>query len=132
MFEVVFFFKKKTAYEMRMSDWRSDVCSADLLAQRISDGFNCTAEFTFDRKYPPTVNHPKETAFSVQVLKDLVGADNVDAAVQPAMTGEDFALMLKERPGCYIWIGHGQGSSEERRVGKEGVSTCRSRWSPLN
>src|SRR3546814_3317162 len=55
------------------------------LAQRISEGFGCTAEFVFDRKYPPTYNHPHETAFSVQILEDLVGAGNVDAHVQPSM-----------------------------------------------
>src|SRR3546814_1663675 len=35
MVGVVFFFKQKTAYEMRISDWSSDVCSSDLLAQRL-------------------------------------------------------------------------------------------------
>ncbi|MCC2596527.1 M20 family metallopeptidase [Pusillimonas sp. MFBS29] len=100
----------------------------DLIEQRIrelvhsvSTGYGCTAEFVFDRKYPPTVNHPKETAFSVQVLKDLVGPDNVNDAVQPAMTGEDFALMLKERPGCYLWIGNGQG---DHRLPGHGEGPC--------
>src|SRR3546814_5080553 len=35
MFVLVCFFKQKTAYEMRISDWSSDVCSSDLSAQRI-------------------------------------------------------------------------------------------------
>lgn len=91
------------------------------LVHSISEGYGCTADFTFDRKYPPTINHPNETAFSVQVLKDLVGPDNVDDAVQPAMTGEDFALMLKERPGCYLWIGNGQG---DHRLPGHGEGPC--------
>src|SRR3546814_16242585 len=36
---VVFFFKQKTAYEMRISDWSSDVCSSDLVAVKASDVF---------------------------------------------------------------------------------------------
>ncbi|NYT86496.1 M20 aminoacylase family protein [Pollutimonas harenae] len=91
------------------------------LVHSISEGYGCTADFAFDRKYPPTINHPKETAFSVQVLKDLVGPENVDAEVQPAMTGEDFALMLKERPGCYLWIGNGQG---DHRLPGHGEGPC--------
>jgi hippurate hydrolase len=93
----------------------------DALTRAISEGFDCQAEFSFDRKYPPTYNHPDETAFSVGVLKDLVGADNVDDQVQPSMGGEDFALMLKERPGCYVWIGNGQG--DHRDVG-HGAGPC--------
>ncbi|SHH39507.1 M20 aminoacylase family protein [Pollutimonas bauzanensis] len=91
------------------------------MAQKVSAGFDCQAELAFDRKYPPTFNHPDETAFSVQVLKDLVGAENVDAAVQPSMGGEDFALMLKERPGCYIWIGNGHG---DHRTPGHGMGPC--------
>ncbi len=91
------------------------------LARSISEGFGCAADMVFDRKYPPTINHPRETAFSVQVLRDLVGEANVNDAVQPAMTGEDFALMLKERPGCYLWIGNGQG---EHRLPGHGEGPC--------
>src|SRR3546814_4812252 len=39
LFVIVFFFKQKTAYEMRISDWSSDVCSSDLIAELIADGF---------------------------------------------------------------------------------------------
>src|SRR3546814_3378831 len=77
----LFFFKQKTAYEMRISDWSSDVCSSDLLPYSV-----------------------------------LVGADG---------------RMIKQKLGPFEageierWA-----RSEERRVGKECVSTCRSRWSP--
>jgi hippurate hydrolase len=100
----------------------------DLIEQRIDEltrltcqAFNCEAQFTFDRKYPPTFNHPNETAFSAQVLKDVFGTDNVDEDIQPSMGGEDFALMLKERPGCYIWIGNGQG---DHRMPGHGMGPC--------
>src|SRR3546814_13956583 len=39
----VFFFKQKTAYEMRISDWSSDVCSSDLLSKRLAELANCAA-----------------------------------------------------------------------------------------
>ncbi len=100
----------------------------DLIEQRIDElsrltceAFNCEAQFTFDRKYPPTLNHPHETAFSTQVLKDVFGKESVDETIQPSMGGEDFALMLKERPGCYIWIGNGQG---DHRMPGHGMGPC--------
>src|SRR3546814_5475319 len=77
-----FFFKQKTAYEMRISDWSSDVCSSDLEG---SEG--------------------------------EAGAGR--GAVRPAAFG-----------GKAVGACRRQERSEERRVGKECVSTCRSRWSP--
>src|SRR3546814_8682556 len=77
-----FFFKQKTAYEMRISDWSSDVCSSDLdIARRM-----------------PQVTHRGD---------------------------EDMRMVLAHAAGA------GE-RSEERRVGKECVSTCRSRWSPYH
>lgn len=93
----------------------------DELTRLTCQAFNCEAQFTFDRKYPPTLNHPLETAFSTQVLKDVFGTENVNEDIQPSMGGEDFALMLKERPGCYIWIGNGQG---DHRMPGHGMGPC--------
>src|SRR3546814_7544935 len=73
-----FFFKQKTAYEMRISDWSSDVCSSDL----------------------PILPAPRKYR-----RQDDSAATNLEAMVS---------------------------RSEERRVGKECVSTCRSRWSPYH
>src|SRR3546814_2961479 len=82
-----FFFKQKTAYEMRISDWSSDVCSSDLSSSMIAR--NRAADGRGD-------------ALRCAVVK-------VASQVLPC------------------------GSrSEERRVGKECVSTCRSRWSPYH
>src|SRR3546814_4333634 len=79
---VFFFFKQKTAYEMRISDWSSDVCSSDLRAARSG------ARRGRRHRVP------------------------AGSARQP-------------RSPC-------GARSEERRVGKECVSTCRSRWSPYH
>src|SRR3546814_5515355 len=92
---VIFFFKQKTAYEMRISDWSSDVCSSDL--DLLARG-------------------PDVAARRLQAL-------DADAAPRrsPASTPP-----RRNRPAC----ASGSARSEERRVGKECVSTCRSRWSP--
>src|SRR3546814_6804516 len=88
-----FFFEQKTAYEMRISDWSSDVCSSDLFH---------------------VLDFPEPEA------------------------GDQFAG-LRERPVDHrsVWAIERdplalEGRSEERRVGKECVSTCRSRWSPYH
>src|SRR3546814_4994252 len=72
-----FFFKQKTAYEMRISDWSSDVCSSDLR------------------------------------VRLCIGRTEIVAERGQILEVEDVR-------------------SEERRVGKECVSTCRSRWSPYH
>ena len=91
------------------------------ITEHTSRALNCTAEFNFVRKYPPTVNHEREAALCAQVLTEIVGADKVDRAVQPSMGAEDFAFMLKEKPGCYVWIGNGQG--DHRSMG-HGMGPC--------
>lgn len=91
------------------------------ITEHTSRALNCTSEFDFVRKYPPTVNHEREAAFCARVLTEIVGADKVDQAVQPSMGAEDFAFMLKEKPGCYVWIGNGQGG--HRSMG-HGMGPC--------
>src|SRR3546814_7564477 len=92
-----FFFKQKTAYEMRISDWSSDVCSSDLFRSRA-----CGAS---------------------------VGAQQAKL---------DRHSRGRQKHGRAAGLGGGMGAacrddrSEERRVGKECVSTCRSRWSPYH
>src|SRR3546814_9564794 len=76
-----FFFKQKTAYEMRISDWSSDVCSSDLLPLKAR------------RPIPPKSSSPVPSGRAARASRKR---------------------------------------SEERRVGKECVSTCRSRWSPYH
>src|SRR3546814_7850084 len=80
---IFFFFKQKTAYEMRISDWSSDVCSSDLC--------------------PTPANPPAGTYRQSNRAKGSSGRS-----------------------------ANGFRRSEERRVGKECVSTCRSRWSPYH
>src|SRR3546814_4158554 len=106
-----FFFKQKTAYEMRISDWSSDVCSSDLARKgRLGDG--ARPDCGVNRKAFPHGEGERR-------------ALNLDHSPTP------FALSLSKGRSFFRRLKR-RTSSEERRVGKECVSTCRSRWSPYN
>jgi len=64
----------------------------------------------FDHRYPPTVNSHAETAFCREVAAGLFGAEHVLDDILPSMGAEDFAYMLREKPGCYVWLGNGPGT----------------------
>ena len=92
----------------------------DLMEQRMQDvashtaaAFGAKVEFNFKRNYPPLINHPQETAFAVGVMQSIVGKDSVNAQVEPTMGSEDFAFMLQHKPGCYVFLGNGEGAHRE-------------------
>ena len=96
--------------ETRMKEVAEHTCAA----------FGAQCEFEFTRNYPPTINHPDETAFARQVMIDMVGADNVHE-FEPTMGSEDFSYYLLEKPGCYFLIGNGDGT---HRIGGHGLGPC--------
>ncbi|MDB5623531.1 MAG: amidohydrolase, partial [Devosia sp.] len=61
--------------------------------------FGGTAQVTYMRGYPVTVNSPAETAFAAGIAEEISGAERVDKDAAPSMGGEDFSFMLEERPG---------------------------------
>ena len=67
------------------------------------------AEVTYERGYPATVNSEAETELAAAAAVAVVGEDKVDRAPTPVMGAEDFAFMLEQRPGSYIFIGNGGG-----------------------
>jgi amidohydrolase len=79
------------------------------MAENICAAFGATMEFTFEKRYPPTVNSAAEAEIAGQVAASIVGAGKVNLNPTPAMGSEDFAFMLQEKPGSYIWIGNGDG-----------------------
>jgi len=89
----------------------------DLLEQRIRDlvttqaqSYGVRAEIDYHRSYPVLVNTPSETEFARQVARELVGEAEMVAQAE-AMTGsEDFAFMLEEVPGSYVFLGNGDGA----------------------
>src|SRR3546814_7969035 len=95
-----FFFKQKTAYEMRISDWSSDVCSSDLRVDGRSCGGGIGGEGLVGQQ------------------RRLVERQEDGVRLEGMQAGRGIERLLSR--------------SEERRVGKECVSTCRSRWSPYH
>ncbi len=75
----------------------------------IGAAFGVQVTLDYQRGYPPTVNSPREAALCREVAAAVVGAENVRTDLRPTMGAEDFAYMLRERPGCYVWIGNGPG-----------------------
>ncbi len=69
--------------------------------------FGATAQLTYEPLYPPTVNSHTETELVVDVAERLVGKDKVFQNINPSMGSEDFAFMLRERPGAYFRLGQG-------------------------
>jgi hippurate hydrolase len=65
----------------------------------------------YERRYPPTVNTVDAAALCARVADELVGAERVNRDPKPAMGSEDFAWMLRARPGAYVWLGNGIGSA---------------------
>src|SRR3546814_7635993 len=98
---MIFFFKHKTAYEIRISDWSSDVCSSDL-AQLVGRdrGMVMVRLSSGEQRY---------------IRSDCMGT--VGAVSNPDNANTNLAKA---------------GRSEERHVGKECVSTCRSRGTPYH
>ncbi|HVC01461.1 MAG TPA: M20 aminoacylase family protein [Steroidobacteraceae bacterium] len=90
------------------------------IAEATCEAFGAGCAFSFNRNYPPTINHPRETRFVREVLGRLVGADRV-LDFEPTMGGEDFSFFLLEKPGCYFLIGNGDG---EHRAGGHGEGPC--------
>ena len=89
---------------------------ADKIAQivkGICESFEVKAEINFNPEnpgYPVTFNAVAETELALQAAIAVAGVSSVDRQPFPSMGSEDFAFMLQEKPGCYIWIGN--GSSE--------------------
>ncbi|MCM2448633.1 M20 aminoacylase family protein [Agrobacterium vitis] len=73
----------------------------------IASAHGAEAEVIYERPCPVTANHPQETDNAARAAIDIVGEGNVNTDVDPSMAGEDFAFMLKARPGAYIMIGNG-------------------------
>ncbi|MNS97949.1 putative hydrolase YxeP [compost metagenome] len=83
------------------------------VSRAVASAFDCTIEFEFRRNYPPTINSAAEAEFAVGVASEVVGADHVDGNIEPTMGAEDFSFMLQEKPGCYLFIGNGEGKHRE-------------------
>jgi len=91
------------------------------IAQLTAEAHGAEASVKFDRYYPATVNNERETEFAATVMDDVVGRENVVRGIEPTMGSEDFAFMLRARPGAYVFIGNGDGS---HRAAGHGLGPC--------
>lgn len=91
------------------------------IAEHTACAYGATTEFRFKRNYPPLINHVKETAFAIEVMQSIVGLAHINTSVEPTMGAEDFAFMLQQKPGCYVFIGNGEG--DHRDMG-HGLGPC--------
>src|SRR3546814_16422118 len=110
---------------MRISDWSSDVCSSDLVV----DALVASAPDTDDGA--PTsvsISAPVATLDSIEHVMHQPGACGRIMLSEEAVHAKFVAVAQITPKKCYA----GSFRSEERRVGKECVSTCRSRWSPYH
>jgi hippurate hydrolase len=87
-----------------------------LVEQRVREVVAGVAQMTgakidldYERGYPVVVNHAQQTDFAIQVAKDVAGDGNVEE-MPPLMGGEDFAYMLQQRPGAFIFCGNGDSA----------------------
>jgi hippurate hydrolase len=91
------------------------------LADGVAAAHGCRAEVFFRRASPPVVNHAAEARFAAQVMREVVGDTMVDADFPAVMGAEDFAHMLRVKPGCYAFIGNGDGG---HRLPDHGPGPC--------
>lgn len=79
------------------------------LVQAQAESFGVQAEVLYERGYPVLVNTPDETEFARRTAMEFKGDENVVAQTPARLGSEDFAYMLEEVPGCYLFLGNGAG-----------------------
>ena len=79
-----------------------------LMIDQIAKAYGCHAEIDWRVGYPPTVNDSAMALRAADVAGQLVGPDKLHQDIPASMGAEDFAFMLDERPGAYIWLGAGE------------------------
>src|SRR3546814_19400251 len=117
-----FFFKQKTAYEMRISDWSSDVCSSDLPARLLMPAMIDTPDL--ETRAAPDDHHALRLWLRMLTCCNLIESEirgRLRTEFDTTLPRFDLMEQLQRAPK----------RTEESRVGKECVSNCRSRWSPV-
>ena len=72
--------------------------------------YGAKAELTYMPGYPVLVNEERRTAFASAIAREIAGKDRVEGNCPPLMGAEDFAYMLQERPGAFIYLGNGDSA----------------------
>ncbi|POR46900.1 hippurate hydrolase [Paraburkholderia eburnea] len=102
--------------QMRLSVRAFNPEVRSLLERRITDlteshakSFGARAEVDYQRRYPVLVNHEAQTALAREVALNWLGEDGLVPNMRPVTASEDFAFLLEKKPGCYLFIGNGDG-----------------------
>ena len=74
------------------------------------DAFGAKVDIDFQKGYPATINHKKQSEFAYDSAKKIVG-NKASSSQAPMMGSEDFSYFLKKVPGCFAWIGNGPSAS---------------------
>ncbi|MEW5725770.1 MAG: amidohydrolase, partial [Thermodesulfobacteriota bacterium] len=82
------------------------------ITRGICEAHGVRASLTYERRYPPTINTEAETARAVEAAGQVLGAEQVETQCAPVMGSEDFAWMLRAKPGAYLLLGSGKGGVE--------------------
>ena len=75
----------------------------------VAAAFDMHARVRYERRYPATVNAAEPTQHAIAAAVAVVGDGQVITDPMPNMGSEDFAFMLQQKPGCYVWMGTGRG-----------------------
>ena len=72
-----------------------------------AEAYGCSAQITYDRGYPVTVNHEDNARLAAEVAEAVAGPGRVRWGRPPRMGAEDFSYMLEQVPGAYVFLGNG-------------------------
>ena len=92
------------------------------IVQSTAQAHEAQAQLTFERSYPPTVNHTREAQLAATVGEEVLGPENVRRDTEPTMGAEDFSFFLRQCPGAYLFLGNGTTGSH--RSAGHGAGPC--------
>ncbi len=90
------------------------------ISSAISSAYGCSSTLVFERNYPPTINHAPQVDIVRRAATQALGVTSIQAQ-EPTMGAEDFSYMLQAKPGCYFFLGNGEGT---HRVNGHGMGPC--------
>lgn len=79
------------------------------IAQGVASAYGAQIKMKIDEAFTVLVNHQAETQYAVQAAQAVTGVEQVEPQMQPICGSEDFAFMLEQKPGAYIFVGNGEG-----------------------
>jgi hippurate hydrolase len=104
--------------EMKITARAFSPAVRDLLEKRVpalavaqAESFGAKAEVNYRRGFPAVVNHVAETQFARSIALSAFPSEQIVSDFRPRTASEDFAYMLEERPGSYLFVGNGESAS---------------------